>query len=342
MGSRLDNLALALTEPMSRRRALKLTAAAAATSFVSWPTDTARAACPTCPRMSDPPSYSQHCSVDTNLGCIFVCCPETFKCCTASHGVVCCREGYTCGPNQTVGSETYPSCKCENDCGGACCKPGEQCANSDLGLCCEIPCGVSCCEKGEKCVDPNRGTCCKPAFKGCVGKSETSCCLDTVQTCCSGSVVTQCCGPGQKCTDQGACVCTKERPVECQGDDCCRRTEKCCPGARYPGFCMSQGYTCCGDDAAGPAQACCAGRFVYRPAKQRCCGVSGVCGLNQECCPDGCCPEGTSCCAHGCCNFRGARVAAKQPFAHVPSRREVFAKRQRVMSRYERRRGARH
>lgn len=343
MASRLDELALALTAPVSRRSALRLAAATVIATYFARGTDTARAVqCPECPRQSDPPNYSQRCVVFTNLGCIFVCCPPEFKCCTASHGVVCCREGYTCGPVQTVGEENYPSCICQNACGGACCKSGEKCANPDRGLCCKIPCGDTCCREGEKCADPNLGgTCCKSYEKACIGKNQTVCCDELLETCCAGTTgfaVTQCCGQGQTCTDEGDCRCRPGHPVNCHGDACCRRDQRCCQSPTGKGFCIPKKWRCCGDSFADPAlQSCCAGRFPYSRSTQRCCGISGVCFLNEECCPDGCCPAGSSCCANGCCSASGARVGPRRPFARVRDRRSMLLH---VERRRARRRGA--
>jgi hypothetical protein len=326
MPSTLDTVALALTEPISRRRALRLAAGAAVASFFGAKADSALADCPSCPRMSDPPNYSQQCAVPRGVGCIFVCCPLEFACCTASHGVVCCREGYTCGPPITSGQEQYPTCKCINDCGGNCCKPDETCADIETGLCCAVPCGKTCCRSGEKCVDPDRGVCCKSYEQGCRGRNETICCDESLETCCAGSTVTQCCGLGQTCGDQGNCKCKRDRPVECL-DDCCKRTDRCCHSLEGKGFCIPRAWKCCGDSFAMPGEECCAGRFHYNPRFQRCCGLSGVCPTHSECCPDGCCPAGSSCCAHGCCNAAGQVVGPKRPFEQVSDRRAARIRR---------------
>lgn len=338
MASPLDDLARALTSPISRRRALRLTAAATVTSFFG-PRIAAAAPgdCPTCPRESDPPDFTQLCGGSRPLGCLFVCCPSTFTCCQTEAGVVCCREGYGCGPVV----DNYPSCKCMNECGGACCKPDEKCSNPDTGLCCKIPCGDTCCRSGEKCVEPSTGTCCKSTEKACIGPRETICC-DEFAKCCVGTTgfrVTQCCGFGQTCTDDGSCVCGSARPVDCHGDQCCGKTDKCCQSPTGRGFCAPKDWRCCGDGAAGPGESCCAGRFPYFPSAQRCCGLSGICPIDAECCVDGCCPEGSSCCIHGCCNAAGARVAAKQPFMRPRPRRgrHLFVDRRRVIRRHARR-----
>ncbi len=76
---------------------------------------------------------------------------------------------------------------------------------------------------------------------------------------------------------------------------------------------------------------------AYRPGFERCCGVSGACPAEFECCPDGCCPEGTSCCNHGCCNAAGALVAAKRPFTRRSGRRELLLARRRATRRRARR-----
>lgn len=338
MPSPLDDLALALTSPISRRRALSLTAAATVTSFfgLRTGTGTAQGACPSCPRASDPDNYSQFCGHPRGVGCLFVCCPPEYTCCQTDTVVVCCREGYECGPIVNGGH----TCRCKNDCGGACCKPDETCVNSELGLCCQgVGCGEKCCRAGEKCVDPSRGVCCKSTEKGCIGQNQTICCDADYGRCCAGSTrlsVTSCCGLGQTCTDQGLCKCTRARPVDCHDTECCKRSEKCCETPSGGGRCIPSDWRCCGETAAGPWESCCAGRFPYVPAFQRCCGVTGICPKNAECCPDGCCPEGTSCCNRGCCNAAGARVAVKSPFMRVRSR-ERLRDRRRAMRRDVRR-----
>ncbi len=309
MGLRLDDIAMAVAEPISRRGALRVAGAAAVTTFFGVRTGTAKADCPTCPRSVDPPTYSQRCSVARGVGCIFVCCPQTYTCCTTDLGVVCCREGYGCGPVNQFGQ---PTCKCANSCGSGCCKPGETCADPATGLCCQIPCGETCCKSGQKCADPRRGVCCQEFEQGCIGKNTTLCCDATFGTCCAGSVATQCCGYGQKCSADGACKCQPGHRKECV-DTCCTKNQKCCTGVKGKNFCVPKQWGCCGDDYTMPGEACCAGRFPYSPASQRCCGISGVCPQLTECCPDGCCPQGSSCCEGGCCAADGTRFTPLQP-----------------------------
>lgn len=338
MPSRLDDVARALTEPISRRRALRLAATAVAGAYLGVRPGRADAACPSCPRMSDPPEYSQRCSVATRLGCIFVCCPQTYACCTTATGVVCCREGYTCGP---VDSRGYPSCKCKNDCGGSCCKDDERCSDLERGLCCKIPCGPGCCQSGEKCVDPKSGTCCKTDEKACQTRSGSALCCASDEHCCVGTLGATCCGEGRVCEKNGGCSCKPGFPQKC-GRTCCRRGEKCCiNNSTAEGFCGPKSGECCGDTFAFRDEECCANRYPFDPATQQCCGVSGICPKNADCCPDGCCPSGSSCCAHGCCDAAGARVSARRSFARSPRRRRLKRQRRRGHRRAHRSRGSR-
>lgn len=323
MADRLDDLARSLATPVSRRRALRLAAAAAVTSIVAARTTPAPAhrtldGCPTCPRGNDPPSFTQFCGHARGVGCLFVCCPATHTCCQTDTVVVCCREGFTCGPIVNDG----PTCTCKNPCGGACCADGEKCVDMVAGRCCAVPCGKECCGEDEKCVDPKRGTCCKKdSERACIGRNQTICCDSTLQTCCAGSRVTQCCGYGETCDPNGGCKCRPGFPKQCV-DDCCKRTDKCCIGPSGRGFCAPRGWTCCGDTVALEGiEECCAGRFPFHPRFERCCGVSGKCPRTAECCPDGCCPAGSSCCDHGCCAFDGTPIGRARPFIHTPDRK---------------------
>jgi hypothetical protein len=320
LDSRLDSLAMRLAEPMSRRRALTLAGATAVTTLFGARADAAQAACPSCPQGGDPPDWTQNCNVARGVGCIFVCCPDSYKCCTSPTGVVCCQEGFTCGPSNRFGQ---PTCVCANPCGSACCQAGEKCANATTGLCCQIACGATCCSSGQKCVDPKRGVCCDANDSPCYGKHTTHCC-GPQERCCPGSLITQCCGAGQMCTPEGSCDCRPGYPTDCF-NECCRKNEKCCMGtSQGKGFCVAQNNECCGDSYTFPGEECCAGLFPYNPRSSRCCGISGVCPSNTECCPDGCCPIGSSCCEHGCCTttVTGAiRVSPLRPFLRVRDRR---------------------
>jgi hypothetical protein len=173
VGTAIDELARRMSEPMSRRRALRLIATGAAAAVLPGvrPGSGHRAiasssppmACQTCPK-SNQPTYTQRCATPSSFPglCIMVCCPPDWNCCTnPTKGVVCCPPEDRCGPLDEWG---YPHCECTTPCGAQCCNPGEVCASDPDGnqTCCPpglAACGSQCCEAGAECC---KGECCKP------------------------------------------------------------------------------------------------------------------------------------------------------------------------------------
>ena len=111
----LERIARALAAPMSRRRALRLAAAAAGTSLFTLKTERAYG-CQSCPQPNDPPHWTQFCGHARGVGCLYVCCPPEFTCCQTEKGVVCCKVGYGCGPVV----DNLPTCSCKQPCGAGC------------------------------------------------------------------------------------------------------------------------------------------------------------------------------------------------------------------------------
>ena len=329
MASRLDDLALALTEPMSRRRAIRLAAGAAATTYLGLPAGRASGQRP-CNRTPVCEPGTRVCVPSRQDGCPGCCTPRE-KCCVGAANnanTACCNTyyGFDCGPLTFSGS---PTCACapDNTCvgisGELCCRPEETCVvEGGEPRCCMHPCGKTCCERDQKCADPDRGVCCSSWEKGCRGRNRTVCCDDFHEKCCAGTKITQCCGRGQTCEDNGACICKPDRPVDCL-DDCCKKTERCCTSPAGKGFCIPKTSRCCGEFGVRPGDECCAGRMPYTPSVERCCGISGTCPRTWECCPIGCCVPGSYCCAGGCCFSGSSRVIAARPFTRRSSRRHV-------------------
>ena len=201
MASRLDALALALTEPMSRRRAMRLAAGAAATAYLGLPAGRASGQ-RSCNRTPVCEPGTRVCLASRQDGCPGCCTPRE-KCCVGAAdnaNTACCNTyfGYDCGPLNFYGS---PTCACapDNTCvgisGELCCRPEETCVvEGGEPRCCMHPCGKTCCERDQKCADPDRGVCCNSWEQGCRGKNRTVCCDDFHEKCCAGSKITQCCG----------------------------------------------------------------------------------------------------------------------------------------------------
>ena len=178
MASRLDEIAVALTQPMSRRRAMRLTLGAAATAYLGLPAGRASSQRP-CQRTPVCEPGTRVCVASRPDGCPG-CCTPSEKCCVGAPdnaNTACCDEafGYDCGPLNFYGT---PSCACkpENTCQGIndpiCCRPEEKCIvrGGQEPVCCKQPCGKEeCCYENEDCVMGERLSGTRTSVRGPVG-----------------------------------------------------------------------------------------------------------------------------------------------------------------------------
>jgi hypothetical protein len=220
-----ERMARAVARPMSRRRALQVAAAAGATSFLTLRTGTAYAACPSCPRTSDPPSFTQFCGHTRGVGCLFVCCPADYHCCQTDTVVVCCKAEQKCGPIVNGGYTCV--CNDEHQCGEFCCTDNQLCVEFDpeddpMDATCVPDCGteMSLCDDLETCCDDSeRESCCGHG-----------CCSANEECCASGRYHEEwCCPSSYGCSFKtpGVCVCSSSQKC---GDQCCERGSVCCTG----------------------------------------------------------------------------------------------------------------
>jgi hypothetical protein len=204
-----ERIARVMAAPMSRRRVLRLAAAAAGASFgasfFTLRVDRAYAGCRTCPTdplgSNYPPEYTQFCGHPVgNFGaCAYECCLPTDTCCDWGNAVLCCPQGTTCREQPVLGED---SCVCKNDCLGECCADGEECIiqdEEDGQAFCDPPCP----EDSYRCFDYD-------------GAKLANCCKRN-EECCAGD---GCCGAGQHC-------CGSDKDLSFQW---------CCP--------EDEGYTC--------------------------------------------------------------------------------------------------
>jgi hypothetical protein len=250
VASRLDEIAVALTAPMSRRRAMRLTLGAAATAYLGLPAGRASAQRP-CKRTPVCEPGTRVCVASRPDGCPG-CCTPSEKCCVGAPdnaNTACCDEafGYDCGPLNFYGT---PSCACkpENTCQGIndpiCCRPEEKCIvrGGQEPVCCKQPCGKEeCCFENEDCVmgerlAPDTDFCAKPCGAGqfhCPGSGK--CCDHNEECCGDGCCSGKCCrGGGSRWCCPGTLVCGSS-PGQCGcpgghrcGEDCCPAGSECC------------------------------------------------------------------------------------------------------------------
>jgi hypothetical protein len=225
-GPATERIARAVAAPMSRRRALKVAAAASVTSFFSLRTGTAHAACPSCPQPNDPQHFTQFCGHPKLAGCLYVCCPPGDKCCQTDEAVTCCGEGYTCGEIVNGGY----GCRCVKPCGYDCCKDNEDCIVPQID---DVPdeenpenyfCYQRCPYPRDHCDGTSKACC--TAQEECCGDG---CCTVGLK-CCVEHGVNWCCGPPYDCgVDIGMCGCTRSQRC---GSYCCPFGSTCCDAAQ--------------------------------------------------------------------------------------------------------------
>jgi hypothetical protein len=266
-GRRFDELTRIWATPMSRRRALRLSAGAMFGGVVIGSGLLS----------SGPAQASVACSGDADCGVgAFVCCKDA----GCSNPGTCTTLDKCCGQSACIAPDHgHSGTVCaQSCCGQVCCGSGMTCCGgacvADTDVCCggtDCPSGTTCC--GSSC--------------GC-GGSQTcisgSCC-DNAQVC--GSV---CCPQSTVCLNPatGACGCPAGGST-C-GSFCCKKGETCADPSG--GCCCPKGSTPCG-------QSCCAAGVVcLDPA-------NSICGCQKGTTPCGtaasltCCSAGQAC-ASGC------------------------------------------
>jgi hypothetical protein len=279
MSEFLDELARRLAEPMSRRRAVKVAAGAAAAAAVpGMRVRPARGALLISQRTTcTPRPGGKLCACPSVNGLFYKqCCPapaSDWDCqCKAPPGGYAACAPHKCGSGHQCG-------------GGECCKPGQYCVNPDIHLCCDSGtsgCGTTCCKKNEECVVTRVGT---SSIHTCVPRCPPN------QARCGP---TKCCPKNWRCANQATGLC-KRCPYgwsECN-KKCCEPSSQCCGTAG----CCPKDRACCSTGTG--SQICC-------PSGEKCAteiqpGDIGVLpGAASICCPperynadvDVCCPPG--------------------------------------------------
>jgi hypothetical protein len=287
---RFDSFSRVLATPISRRRALRLAAAAGVAAFVpmtrpvrAWAARGNQMCC------------GGTCGIDAD-GCCedCVCKPSNKECCEGGgggHPYYCDTGAQCCGTRCCdAGAECCGgSTCCPKDttcCGDKCCAPGLVC-QGEMGptpTCVRCPpgrtpCSFSCCAPGETCkgdtCEPakckNGGDrcgprCCEPGGF-CCNEKTGSCCTKTRRSCCGEGNKKVCCPEGQ--------TCRASRPYNFKGK---LAPHICCPEARA---CLAH---CC-----APGEECILGGRL-------CCRKDAICSDRKECCFSGHCCEGRYCC----------------------------------------------
>lgn len=313
--SLFDDLARTLSEPMPRRRVLRLLGGIVVAAAVPG----ARAAAGVSPRR--PVGASQLCKSGSTLcqgfkPTLYTCCGGSEPvCCAKPSAVLCCKSGCQCGTDE----RGYPECvKCPRcptgltECGQyGCCPRGTYCAASKPRiLCCkrnEAGCGTRCCAPGLRCINPKEGTC------GNCPKGKEPC----GKKCCSKS--TYCCDP-----KKGLC-CDKKKDGCCNVGDpgrskwiCCREPNECRTQADETGTYPRGAPTTCCPPERTLKRTCCppgyvslGGKLVVPPGN-----LGGLCCRKDKACGSGddilCCSTGSTlapeleqiCCGGTCVSFK--------------------------------------
>jgi hypothetical protein len=319
----LDDVARQLSQPLSRKRALRLLGMAAlAVTVPGLRPKAARATPADCVgdcsgRQGSTGTLCQH---DLPTCTPHTCCSSDTTCCAGPASATCCDPGCTCAPDGRgfMSCQNCPRCiRGFTECGTGCCPTGRACAagSGSSYLCCnegQIACGRTCCDDGLKCVNPRTGQCskCPPGQKAC-GK--------------------KCCPKGQDCCDaiKGVCCNTKRNSCCNTGVGgvekwiCCKAPNHCLRSADETGTSPSGSpRVCCPPDRAVPKGkgfiTCCppgylplGGKLVV-PAGNLgglCCRKDKTCGSGKNI---GCCSTGSAsapeleqiCCGGRCVGFK--------------------------------------
>jgi hypothetical protein len=251
-----DELTRALGTGVSRRRALKIFFAAAASSALGLQFRSVRAQAATCGPGVGMCTNGKCCSAPGTH-----CCPGDVHCCFNSGPLsrccgleVCCGEGDVCCPNATGNGVANGGLCCpagSTCCGNVCCPPGQACQSGTCGGCPAglVACNGTCCLAGQVCLTDTFGSqvCCEPGQAAC-GKiccSAGTQCVDPATFTCSG------CPSGQfDCT--GKCV-----DLLTDSNNCGSCGKVCTSGQCCGGQCCSN--TCCGATCCAPSDKCCNG-----------------------------------------------------------------------------------
>lgn len=233
-GRRFDELTRIWARPISRRRALRLTAGVAVGAVAST-VFAGRAGAVSCTTNGDCTSGQacisgtcQDCTVDPQCGPGNVCvplatppvcvCPATRTncntvCCGSFGGPGgCCPNttdtccGASCCPTSSTCLGGTTCCPSAQACGSTCCPRSTVCADASTGRCgCPAgapTCGNFCCTKGETCSDPAAGCCCPkgstPCGRSCCASGVA--CIDASQSFCGCPKGTTPCGTGVNLT----------------------------------------------------------------------------------------------------------------------------------------------
>lgn len=259
--SLFDDLARALSEPMPRRRVLRLFGGIVVAAAIPGTAAAAGVSRRPSRRTGNCPAGQTYCqaALPTNYTC---CDKYNPVCCSSPSAVLCCKEGCSCGRD----SRNYPDCvdcprcaKGYEECGEyGCCQPGTYCAStSKRVLCCrrgESGCGSRCCAKGLRCRNPKDGTCEEcPKGKEACGK--------------------KCCPKGSYCCNPAKSIC------------CSKRTGSCCNTGRTG----KPQWTCCNDPASCAYEAEEDGTYKLKTASRTCCPPERTVpvGAVKTCCPPG-------------------------------------------------------
>lgn len=259
-GRRFDELTRIWAKPMSRRRALRLSAgvvfgAVAADVLSSAPVaaDACGGTCSggsiCCPNGTCiDPTISICCGSGSCTPVNSICCgggcldPGISRCCGGTGclasdsccGSACCSSGQTC-----LGGTIC--CDSGQVCGSTCCPTSTVCLNASTGACgCPSggqTCGNFCCKKGETCADPTGGCCCP--------KGATPC-------------GTTCCASGVACLDpaNGICGCQKGTTPFGSGANL-----RCCPAG-------TAGSSSCPPPSGNTVKGVCSAAFSDRNIKE--------------------------------------------------------------------------
>ena len=220
MSDLLDELARSLAIPTSRRRALRLLAAAGAAGAIPGTRRARAAECqpPVCLKCVSNYKLCKH--IGQHRGCPFclsVCADKDSQCCyfgPEESGyqpwglIVGCPPGTTCGQGQP----SRKRCICNYPCGDDCCVRGERCVGGAVCRRCprdRASCGPGlhkCCEVDEHCSWPGKdegfpdnGVCCPKGQLGCgrdgpAGPANWTFCCPKGERCCGKKGKGHCCG----------------------------------------------------------------------------------------------------------------------------------------------------
>src|SRR4051812_4830207 len=262
-GRGFDELTRIWAKPMSRRRALRLSAGVvfgAVGATVAGPLRASAVPVGTCTTTANCPNAGECCdnpSGQTNSG----------SCVTLQPGEVCCAIA------GTGGSVHCPSDRC---CTGTCLSSGSTCCGGVTR--CEVGIGESCC--GTRCcagLTTCCGNTCCSFSKVCVNASTSTC------GCASGAAKCGdfCCRSGDTCSDPAGGCCCPKGSTPC-GRSCCKSGVACVDRANSICGCPS-GTTPCGSGAnltCCPAGQACGSAGCTSPSNNT---VAGYCsGVSSD------------------------------------------------------------